>query len=108
MKQIGAYISLRKYYYGIGFSAPSRHQEPPCPLKLFQKRPQRQNFSLLGRLPFSSIMALASMAESKTTIGVLVVSVVLGVGCLIGRLFLKVFPNLLKKKYSTLLLSFDI
>ena len=38
-------------------------------------------------------MALASMADSKTTIGVLVVSVVLGVGCLIGKLVFRGFLN---------------
>ena len=42
----------------------------------------------LGGLAFSSIKALASMAESKTTICILAVSVVLGVGCLIGKLII--------------------
>ena len=81
-----AYISLGENY-GIGFSAPSERASAAASEALFPsglggKRPRQL---ARGLLAFSSKMALASMAESKTTICVLVVTVLLGIGCLIGK-----------------------
>ena len=81
-----AYISLGENY-GIGFSTPSKRASAAASEALFPsglggKRPRQL---ARGLLAFSRKMALASMAESKTTICVLVVTVLLGIGCLIGK-----------------------